>query len=124
MDPIQNPFSPGAGAPPPELAGRRSLLEKAEIALKRLCLGKSEKSFLLVGLRGVGKTILLNRMDKIVQEFKGYSIFIEAHEKKPFIKILIPHLRRVLFELDSGNTVNQKVKKALRILKKFSYIHD
>ena len=120
MDPIENPFAPGAGAPPPELAGRKSILDKAEIALKRLQLGKSEKSFLLIGLRGVGKTILLNKMDTIVQKSGNRSIYIEAHEKKPFIKILIPHLRRILFDFDSDNITNKKkVKKAFRVLKSF-----
>ena len=119
MDPVKNPFSPGAGAPPPELAGRKSILSKAEIALKRLQQGKSEKSFLLIGLRGVGKTILLNKMDTIIQESQNHSIYIEAHEKKPFIKILVPHLRKVLFDFDSKGIIDQKVKKAFRVLKSF-----
>ena len=119
MDPVENPFAPGAGAPPPQLAGRESILSRAEVALKRLQRGKSEKSFLLVGLRGVGKTILLNRMDKIVRESGNRSVTMEAHEKKPFVKILIPHLRKVLFELDSENVAAPKVKRALRVLKSF-----
>lgn len=118
MDPIKNPFSPGAGAPPPELAGRAFILDRARIALARLQLGKSEKSFLLVGLRGVGKTILLNKMDEIVKKSGYDSIYIEAHENKPFVKILAPYLRSLLFKFDSKDT-NQKVKKALRVLKSF-----
>ena len=51
MNEIDNPFSPGAGTPPPELAGRSDLIKKAEITLKRIHIGKSEKSFFLVGLR-------------------------------------------------------------------------
>ena len=119
MDPIENPFAPGAGAPPPELVGRKHILDKAEIALRRLQLGKSEKSFLLIGLRGVGKTVLLNKMDQIIKKARNCSIYIEAHEKKPFAQILIPHLRKVLFELDSQGAVNKKVKRALRVLKSF-----
>ena len=119
MSPIENPFAPGAGAPPPELAGRESILNRAEMALKRLCVGRSEKSFLLVGLRGVGKTILLNKIDRIIQESGNRSIYMEAHEKKPFVKILLPYLRRVLFDFDSESVANQKVKKALRVLKSF-----
>jgi Cdc6-like AAA superfamily ATPase len=61
MDPVRNPFAPGAGNPPPELAGRGELLEAARIALKRAALGRATKSQILVGLRGVGKTVLLNR---------------------------------------------------------------
>lgn len=119
MDPVNNPFSPGAGASPPQLAGRTAILQKAEVALKRLQLGKSEKSFLLIGLRGVGKTILLNKMENMIQEFGGLSIYIEAHDQKPFTKILIPHLRKILLNFDSNGGVSTKVKKALRVLKSF-----
>ena len=58
MDPIKNPFSPGAGSPPPELAGRGPILEEARILLGRIRLGRPEKSLLLTGLRGVGKTYI------------------------------------------------------------------
>ena len=58
MDPLRNPFSPGAGAPPPELAGRDEIIQAAHIALARIRLGRPEKSQLLLGLRGVGKTVL------------------------------------------------------------------
>ena len=118
MDPVKNPFSPGAGSPPPTLAGRSLILKKARIALARLKAGKSEKSFLLVGLRGVGKTILLNKMDDIVKELGYYSIYIESHEKKPFAIILASYLRQLLFQLDAGG-VNSKVKKAFRVFKSF-----
>ena len=62
MDPVSNPFSPGAGNPPPELAGRSELLEQARITLGRVKAGRFEQSLMLVGLRGVGKTVLLNRI--------------------------------------------------------------
>jgi len=62
MDPRSNPYAPGAGSPPPELAGRDELLERASIALDRIRAGLAAKSLLLVGLRGVGKTVLLNRI--------------------------------------------------------------
>ena len=60
MDPIQNPFSPGTGSPPPELVGRDPALTEARILLGRVAAGRPEKSLLLTGLRGVGKTVLLN----------------------------------------------------------------
>jgi Cdc6-like AAA superfamily ATPase len=81
MDPVSNPFSPGAGTRPPELAGRRAILNKADILFKRLKAGRSEKSFLLVGLRGVGKTVLLNEIDLLAKDSNCKCIFIEAHEK-------------------------------------------
>jgi len=68
MDKIKNPFSPGAGSPPPELVGRDNILDKARILLGRIKYGKAEKGLMLIGLRGVGKTVLLNEIDKIANE--------------------------------------------------------
>lgn len=62
MDPVHNPFAPGAGTPPPELAGRDELRERVRVAIERVRLGLPTKSILMVGLRGVGKTVLLDRM--------------------------------------------------------------
>lgn len=62
MDEIRNPFSPGAGTPPPELAGRSVLIDRVRVLLARIREGRPEKSTLLVGLRGVGKTVLLNEI--------------------------------------------------------------
>ena len=64
MDPIRNPFSPGAGNRPPELAGRDEILRQALLALGRIKAGRSERSPLIVGLRGVGKTVLLVEIRK------------------------------------------------------------
>lgn len=66
MDPTRNPFSPGAGARPPELAGREAIVESATIALQRIARGRQEKSQMLLGLRGVGKTVLLNRIGQSI----------------------------------------------------------
>lgn len=52
MDPVRNPYAPGAGSPPPELAGRSELISEAEIALRRINLGRAVQSPILVGLRG------------------------------------------------------------------------
>jgi Cdc6-like AAA superfamily ATPase len=62
MDAVQNPYSPGAGLRPPELAGRDELIDTVRIALARIRLGRPEKCVIMVGLRGVGKTVLLDRM--------------------------------------------------------------
>lgn len=119
MNPLTNPFSPGAGSPPPELAGRQPILERARIALARLKNGKSEKSFLLVGLRGVGKTVLLNEIHKIA-EAEGYkSIFIEAHENKSLAALLLPQIRQLLYTLDRMEDMSQKVKRGFRVLRSF-----
>jgi AAA+ ATPase superfamily predicted ATPase len=119
MDPLQNPFSPGAGSPPPELAGRKNILDKSKIVLGRLKAGKPEKSFLLVGLRGVGKTVLLNEINKYAKDADFKSILIEAHEGKSLAALLIPPLRQVLFSLDRTQNINQKVKRGFRVLKSF-----
>ncbi len=119
MNPLQNPFSPGAGSPPPELVGRKNILDRSKIILGRLKAGRSEKSFLLVGLRGVGKTVLLNEIYKHSQGEGFKSILVEAHEGKSLPALLIPQLRQVLFSLDQIKDLNQKVKKGFRVLKSF-----
>ena len=68
MDPIRNPYAPGAGTPPPELAGRDELLDQVRVALERIRAGRSTKNLLMVGLRGVGKTVLLERMRNEAEE--------------------------------------------------------
>jgi hypothetical protein len=122
MDRTANPFSPGAGTPPPELAGRAAVLEDALIALERVKHGRSEKSMMLVGLRGVGKTVLLGEIRSLAER-SGYRVaFVEAHEsrqKKPLPELLIPELRRILFDLDRGERVSEHARKALRVLKSF-----
>ena len=62
MDPVRNPYAPGAGQRPPELAGRDRQLEQFEVTLERVAAGRPERSMVLFGLRGVGKTVLLNAL--------------------------------------------------------------
>jgi Cdc6-like AAA superfamily ATPase len=82
MNPITNPFSPGAGSPPPELAGRDPILEQARVLLGRVKQKRSEKSMMLTGLRGVGKTVLLNEIERLAKDDAYRTISIEAHEEK------------------------------------------
>ncbi len=119
MDPIENPFSPGAGSPPPELVGRDDILARAKILLGRVKQNRSEKSLLLVGLRGVGKTVLLNKIEDFTKDNGYYTIMLEAHEDKPLAALLMPHLRKLLFELDRMANFSQKVKRGLGVLKSF-----
>lgn len=119
MDPVKNPFSPGAGAPPPELAGRQPILNTAKIMLQRLKAGRSEKSYLLVGLCGVGKTVLLGEIDRLAESLGYKAIFIEAHERKTLAALLLPSLRDLLFQLDRMENISQKVKRAFRVFKSF-----
>jgi len=68
MDRVKNPYVPGAGTPPPELAGRAAILEEANVALSRVRAARPSQSLILVGLRGVGKTVLLVRMREMAEE--------------------------------------------------------
>lgn len=119
MDPLHNPFSPGAGSPPPELAGRDQILEQARITLGRIKAGRPERSLLIVGLRGVGKTVLLNRIRELSEQTGYKSVFIEAHEGKPLAALLLPPLRQLLISLDRMANVSEKAKRGLRVLKSF-----
>ncbi len=119
MDPLHNPFSPGAGSPPPELAGRDQILEQARITLGRIKAGRPERSLLLIGLRGVGKTVLLNKIRELADQSGYKSVFIEAHESKPLAALLLPPLRQLLISLDRMASVSEKAKRGLRVLKSF-----
>lgn len=119
MDELHNPFSPGAGAPPPELAGRDSILKQALLTLARVKRGRAEKSMLIIGLRGTGKTVLLHEISAIAEKENYRAVMIEAHEKKSLPALLLPELRRVLFSLDTGEMISAKVKRGLRVLKSF-----
>ena len=119
MDAIKNPFSPGAGSPPPELVGREKILEQARILLGRIKEKRSEKSILLTGLRGVGKTVLLNEIERLATKTGYRTLSLEAHEDKSLAALFVPPLRKLLFELDRGAGAGDKAKRALAVLKGF-----
>jgi len=119
MDPIINPFAPGAGSPPPELVGRDPILEQARILLGRVRQKRPEKSLLLTGLRGVGKTVLLNEMERMARSTGYHTIAIEAHEDKALGPLLVPHLRLILYELNRIAGAGHKVKRGLAVLRSF-----
>ena len=119
MDPIKNPFSPGAGSPPPELAGRAPVLEQARILLGRVLIGKPEKSLMLTGLRGVGKTVLLNEVRRMAQESGYRTVLVEAHEEKALGPLIAAPLKAVFFDLDRIAQTGDRVKRGLRVLRSF-----
>jgi hypothetical protein len=119
MDPIKNPFAPGAGCPPPELVGRDPILEQADILFGRIKQKKPEKSMLLTGLRGVGKTVLLNEIERKARGKKYHTIAVEAHEDKPLGSLIAPGLRSLLFELNRMAGAVDKVKRGLAVLRSF-----
>src|SRR5438876_12455661 len=99
MDPVSNPFAPGAGTPPPELAGRDELRESIRVAIARVRRGLPTKSILMVGLRGVGKTVLLDRMRDDAEAIGIQTMRIEAPENRSLPALLAPQLRQALLRL-------------------------
>jgi hypothetical protein len=119
MNPLSNPFAPGAGSPPPELAGRDELLGAARILMGRVRQKRPEKSIIINGLRGVGKTVLLNEIGRIARNDGYQTIQVEAHESKTFAALICPALRNLLYELDRMAGVGDKVKRGLAVLSSF-----
>ena len=119
MEPIQIPFSPGAGTQPPALVGRQSILDQAKIMLARIKAGRTEKSALLVGLRGVGKTVLLRTIHNQAINLGYQSFFIETPENQKISELLVPPLREVLSKLDRMEGLNTKAKYAMRVFRSF-----
>lgn len=119
MDAYQNPFNPGAGVSPPELAGRAAVLDQAITALERVKRGRHAKSLMVLGLRGVGKTVLLNEIGKQAQT-RGYlTEQIEARDGDELRQMLILALRKLLLQLDRSEHTIEAVKRGLRVLRSF-----
>ena len=120
MDPRLNPFAPGAGTPPPELAGRDDLLERAAVALDRIRAGRSARSFILYGLRGVGKTVLLNRMRQDAEARGIATVRMEVPEERSLPALLIPALRATLLRLSRGEGLRDALLQGMRALAGFT----
>lgn len=120
MDAIANPFAPGAGTRPPELAGRDQLREAVRIAVERVRRGRPAKSVLMVGLRGVGKTVLLDRMRDDADATEIQSFRIEAPEHRSLPAILAPQLRIALLRLSRNAQAKDLAIRALRGLAGFA----
>lgn len=120
MSPIHNPFAPGAGSPPPELAGRDELIETARIALERTRLCYSTKSLMLIGLRGVGKTVLLDHIRDMAEGAGIQTIRIEAPEQRSLPAMLAPQLRQALLRFSRVEQAKEFSQRALRGLAGFA----
>lgn len=120
MEMALNPYAPGAGTPPPLMAGRDDIVKIAEVAFTRAKLGRSAKSFVAVGLRGVGKTVVLNRVQDIAEDQGFQNLFIEAEEEVPLVRMLLPQLRRILLRLDRMEGAQEIVRRGIRIFKSFA----
>ena len=120
MDAIANPYAPGAGTPPPELAGRDELREQVRVAIERLRRGLPSKSILMVGLRGVGKTVLLDRMRDDAEATGIHTLRIEAPEGRSLPALLAPELRVALLRLSRNEQAKALGERALRALAGFA----
>jgi hypothetical protein len=120
VNPINNPFAPGAGTPPPELAGRDELQETIRIAFERAKRGFPIKSALMVGLRGVGKTVLLDRLRDDAEAAGIQTVRIEAPESRSLPALLAPQLRQALLRLSRNARTRAFAERALRALAGFA----
>src|SRR5437667_4513405 len=120
VDAISNPFAPGAGTPPPELAGRDELRETIRVAIQRVRRGLPTKSILMVGLRGVGKTVLLDRMRDDAEAVEIQTLRIEAPEGRSLPAMLAPELRGTLLKLSRNAQAKDLAVRALRGLAGFA----
>jgi hypothetical protein len=120
MDPVRNPYSPGAGTPPPELAGRDRLREQVRIALARLRAGRSAKSVLMVGLRGVGKTVLLDQLMRDAEADGVCTVRSETPENRSLPALLAPQIRLALLHLNRTESAKDAVARGLRALAGFA----
>src|SRR3990167_2590716 len=120
MNPVKNPYTPGAGTPPSELAGREALREKVRICIERLRIGNTAKSVLMVGLRGVGKTVLLDQMRTDAEATGIHTIRVEAPENRSLPALLAPALRVALLRLSQIEAAKDLAQKSLRALAGFA----
>jgi len=120
MDPVRNPFAPGAGSQPPELAGRDEIINDARIALQRIILGKHARSQILLGLRGTGKTVLLNKIEELAETHGHLTSSLEAPEQISLSETLYPKIHQVLRKLSLIDGAKAHAIAAMRALRGFA----
>src|SRR5262245_55170405 len=120
MDPVRNPYAPGAGTPPPALIGRDDIRQRAHVAIERTRIGRPSKSLLLVGLRGVGKTVLLDDIRESAEKSGTETLRIEAPENRSLPALLAPQLRVALLRLSRTEKAKEWAHKGLRALSGFA----
>lgn len=120
MDPVRNPYAPGAGQRPPELAGRDRELAAFEVVLERVAKGRPERSLILTGLRGVGKTVLLNALrSQAIARLWGTGK-IEARPEQSLRRPLASALHMAIRELAARHRAPDRVDAFLGVLKAFA----
>ena len=126
MDAEQNPYTPNAGAVPPVIAGREELERRFTVLLARVLKGRSEQSMIVTGLRGVGKTVLLEQFRKIADDGDWVVIDreINKHEEDDFRRSLATWMQSALLRLSPKERWSERLKTALGVLKSFSFSVD
>lgn len=119
MDPIRNPFAPGAGSQPPELAGRAQIIDEASISIQRVIIGRDGRPQMILGLRGVGKTVLLNKIQEIAESHEHVTSFIEAQDQSILSYMLVPKINQTLMRLSNFEWAKTYVASAFRALRSF-----
>jgi hypothetical protein len=120
VDPVRNPYAPGAGQRPPELAGRDRELAQFEVVLERIARGRPERSLVLTGLRGVGKTVLLNALrSQAITRLWGTGK-IEARPDQSIRRPVAAALHMALRELAGRHRDPDRVDAVLGVLKAFA----
>ena len=120
MDRRNNPYAPGAGLQPPELAGRDRLIEEVTIDMDRVLERRPTKGLVLLGLRGAGKTVLLNRLRAFADDRGFETTKIEAPEGGALPDLLAPELRRILYALDLRQAGGRHLRRAVNVLRGFA----
>jgi hypothetical protein len=120
VDPVRNPFAPGAGQRPPELAGRDRELDAFEIVLERVARGRPERSLVLTGLRGVGKTVLLGELRSMAVRAGWGAGKIEARPEADLRRPLSAALHRAVRDLAVRHPEPERVDEVLGVLKAFA----
>jgi hypothetical protein len=118
MDPVRNPYAPGAGQRPPELAGRDAELDGFEVVLERVARSRPERSMVLIGLRGVGKTVLLNAMRSAAVRRGWGTGKLEARPGQSLRRPLAAALHLSVREL--GHPQDGDVRQVLGVVKAFA----
>lgn len=119
MDPVRNPFAPGAGTRPPELAGRDAVIGAASVAIQRALHGRPARSQIMLGLRGVGKTVLLNRIEEVAEAEGHITSFVEAREGVALAEMLVPGLITTIRRLSAIQSALELGHRAMRALRSF-----
>jgi hypothetical protein len=120
VDPRQNPYAPGAGTRPPLLTGRDREIEAYEVLLDRLKQGTAGQSMVVTGLRGVGKTVLLNTFEGVAVGRNWIAEEREFDEKSSFPEVIARSTERILGELKPTKRMGEKVQTLLRGLGTFT----